>query len=187
MSQLTAIPFGIVAGDDENYTVEIVSVKVEKFHKYQRARTYPHKLHNRYKTCCWKSTTTHAHKIKIISRYSHSFVKALGIPKPGNHRNHAIITRSEMLVSGRKDINRVTAYVNVMEKQIQKDIQESIKSKKLVKRSAMEIYQLKQEKYPDMSIPIYLNSSCRNDDNILEDEPSSPVFSTPRMKKKYHL
>ena len=126
MSLLNEIPFGIIAGDGKNYTVEIVSIKVEKKHTYERNRRLPHLRHDRYKTCCWKSSTTHAHKIKIISRYSHSFVKALGIPKPGNHRNHATITRGDMYVSFRGDVNRVTAYVNVMEEQIKKDNEESL-------------------------------------------------------------
>ena len=187
-AQLSAIPFGVVAGDDQNYTVEITSVKVQKKHVHERRIKGPH-YHDRYKNCCFKSTTTQAHKIKIMSRYSYSFVKGLGIRNPGNHRNHAVITRSDMYVRNVEDVRRVTAYVNVMEEQIIKDLEESTRTKKLVRRSAQEIFQLKHEKYPNMMMPIQLNC-LRNDedeDALEEEEPSSPVLNTPRMKKRYNI
>ena len=191
MNKVTAIPFGIVVGDGKNYTVEVTSVDTVQKHSYEKRRLRGPHYHDRYKKCCWKGTTKSNHKIKIISRYSHSFVKSLGIAKPGNHRNHATITRFDMQVHDEEDINRVIAYVNVMEDQIKKDVKESLLTKKLVKRTADEIYELKHKKYPNMFMRIHLNSPS-GEEELLNDEqehkePTSPDISTARMKKKYNV
>ena len=190
MSNQTSIPFGIVAGDGKNYTVEVVSVETKQTHTYERKRRYrPCLYHDRFKTCCWESSTVSMHKIKIISRYSYSFVKSLGIAKPNNHRNHATITRSGILVHWTADINRVIAYVNVMEDQIKKDVQTSRLTKQLVKRKASEIFDLKHDKYPDMNANIQLNDPSGDDELMDEEqelkEPSSPELFTARYKKKF--
>ena len=211
MSSFATLPFGIIAGDGKNYTVEIVSAAKEMKWKSERTFRGPHHC-ERYKTCCQSKTTYVSHKTKIMTRYSHSFVKALGISKPGNHRNHATVTLRDVWVSDPVDIKTVIAYVNVMEEQIRKDVQESLEKQQLVKRSAQEMHEVKEEKYPHMYMRILLKSYSKEEEEEEEaqeeeveakeqkeeeeeekaeteeeEEPKSPLITTKRYKKKLNL
>lgn len=190
---LKPIQFGVIVGDGKNFTVEVTSLKVQQVHIHSRRRGGPHYC-NRYKTCCRKHTTTHRHRLKIMSRYSYSFVKSLGIPKPGNHRNHATITLCDMDVSNKWDIKLVIAYVNVMHFQIRKDVKRSLRTKKLVKRSAKEIHELRISEYPDMKRLVYLKpwSGDEEDGSEESEEDEAPRSPTPLMtsarhRKKYNV
>ena len=211
MSTFATLPFGIIAGDGKNYTVEIVSAAQEM--KWKSERTFPGSHYcDRYKTCCQSKTTYVSHKTKIMTRYSYSFVKALGISKPGNHRNHATVTLRDVWVSDPMDIKTVIAYVNVMEEQIRKDVQESLEKKQLVKRSAQEMHEVKEDKYPNMYMRILLKSYSKEEEEEEEEQeskveakeekdeeeeekaeteeeeqPKSPVITTKRYKKKLNL
>ena len=89
-----------------------------------------------------------------------------------------------MRVTDPEDINRVIAYVNIMEEQIKKDIEASALNKKLVKRTASEMFDLKHEKYPDMTAgPIELNAASE-DEELLEEEP---LMLTARYKQKLNI
>ena len=212
MSTFDTLPFGIIAGDGKNYTVEIASAAQRMKWKSERHFRGPHYC-DRYKTCCYTKTTYVSHKTKIMTRYSYSFVKALGISKPGNHRNHATVTLRDVWVSDPLDIKTVIAHVNVMEEQIRKDVQESLEKKQLVKRSAQEMHEKKEEKHPNMYMRILLKSYTEEEEeeeeNQQEEEveakehkddqeeekaeteavepPKSPVITTKRYKKKLNL
>lgn len=143
--------FGVVEKKDElkfgvivrglDFTVEIAKAGSKLIKQRKNMQGYAVK-------CSYNQTeNVMEYKIKIMARYKPKFLSKLGISKPGNKRNHSIITKSKIQRRCIIDIQMVNAYINVMEEQILKDIAESLKSGKLIKRSSKEIKQLKEERY----------------------------------------
>ena len=139
------LAFGIIVSDGKNYTVEIAKEK-ETVIKQRKGPSGA--VHRCTVYCdCRKIETKKEYKIKIMSRYSTKFVRSFGIDKPGNKRNHSIISKSKIQTDRILDIQTVNAFINVMEEQILKDIVESRQSGTLIKRSAKQIHKLKMRKY----------------------------------------
>ena len=139
------LKFGVIVSDGNNYTVEVAKEK-EKVIK-QRDAAYG-KYHRCTVHCnCRKIYPKKQYNIKIMSRYTTKFVRSLGIDKPGNKRNHCVITKSRIQLDRIADVQSVNAYINVMEEQILKDIDDSKKSGILIKRSAKQMHKFKLNKY----------------------------------------
>ncbi len=96
-----------------------------------------------------------------------------------------------MLLKDEWHIRKVIAYVNVMEEQIIKDIAESLKSRKLIKRTALEIQDLKWDEYGNDGVTGRLGKRriCLKKFSLQQeqDAPSSPVFGTKRSRRKSNV